>query len=157
MDKKKPSANRSVEATCGSSSRPVTRETCRQMTIREVRQNLQSAFCTLKNRKGVIAPGVLCEIESGGQLLSLFVSTHIDLLIGTSYDFCNAVLNLQSTGININLTSISVIRVDQRMNYTIVELSSQTADECKSHGVHFLKVGTPIAEGKVRFGLKFRI
>ena len=150
--KQKSSANRNVEATRGSLLRPVNCETCKQLSSNEVRQNLQRALCTLKRRTGAIAPGILCEAKSGGQLMYLFVTTHIDLPTGSPKDLCDAVLNFpalkKDIGISINLPCNSIVSVwgDRQINSTVVELSNGAADECRSNGAHFLKVGTPNVE-----------
>ena len=153
------SASNSLDSTFNSSPRPVARETSSQ-TTRELRQNLQRALCTLKRRTGAIAPAVLCVSELEGQLLPLIITTHIDLPNTSPNDLCDAVLNFRAlkadTGISISLRLNSVLGIwgDRHINFTVVWLSNDAADECRSIGAHFLKVGTPIDDEEV--SLKFQ-
>lgn len=124
-----------------------------QLIKGEVRKNLNRALCTLKRRTGVTAPGVLCDKEFGGRILHLFATTYIE---PRPEDLCKAVLNFpflkNDTGINIVLPLNSIISFwgDSSLNSTLIELSSEAADDCKSWGACFLKVGIASVDTEVR-------
>ena len=146
------SANRNLEQTFHSSQRSIAQQVSSQ-TTRDVWQKLQRAICTLKRRAGAIAPAALCVAASEVQLAPLIITTHFPHTSTNNLD--NAVLNFPAlkanTGISINLPRNSVLDIwdDQRINFTVIWLSNDVADECRNKGANFLKIGTPAVNEEV--------
>ena len=113
----------------------------------EVENNIRKALCILETRTGNRTCGTLCEAKSGDQLLPLLIGTYASLPISAPDDLCDAVLKFSS--LKTNKASIQCSRDTVRhiwctlhLNAVVVELSLEAANECRSLGANFLKVGT---------------
>ena len=115
----------------------------RHLSSEEVVNNTCKALCVLESPTGSRTWGILCDAKSGDQLIPLLIGTHPSLPISASDDLCNFVLKFPflETKIENNLT-IRNIWCTQYLNAIVVELTSNSAKECRSRGANFLKVGT---------------
>ena len=121
-----------------------TQEKDSQFCPIKVENNTCSAFCELETLTKGRADGALCEALSGGQRLLLFIGTK--LLVSSPEELCDEKLELSSLKpkISISLPPGSVRHVWQArlINATVVELSAEATDACKSRELNFLKADT---------------
>ena len=109
------------------------------------------AACELQMSNGDLAAGSLYKLEWEGQLRHLFVSANRRLPINSPNDLSNAQLLVFDDKSEIKRRSIALSREkvchvwNTRLHWqndgkTVVELSDDTANECRRTGANFLKI-----------------
>ena len=113
---------------------------------KKVGNNICSALCELETLTKGRACGALCEAESGGQRLLLFIGTDTELNVISSEELCDEKLELSFLEPKISISlppgSVRLLWQARLINATVVELSAEATDACRSRGLNFLKADT---------------
>lgn len=138
-------ANSSVNASENISAK-YPAETHEKAGSDEVENNTRKALCVLETRTGSQTWGTLFEANSGEQILHLLIGIYPypSQSVIAPDDLYEAVLKFSSLKTEMCIQSRDSIRhvwCTQHLKAVVVELSSEAANECRSRGANFLKVG----------------
>ena len=140
-------ADNSIRSTSETTSAKYPAGTNEKADSEEVELNTRKALCVLKTSTEIRTWGTLCEAKLGDQVLHLLIGAcpYSSQPVISLDDLHEAELKFSSleTEMRIRCSRDSVLYVwcAQHLKAVVFELSSQAANQCRSLGANFLKVG----------------